>query len=64
MEKRTKKTKECMVEIMQSVNPNIQIEDQAKVYEAPIFSLVYLFDEDVITLSNSNDNNFSDMDWD
>ncbi|MBQ7913125.1 MAG: hypothetical protein IJ308_05230 [Clostridia bacterium] len=49
---------------MQLVNGK-ESDPRVKVYGEPILLVTYFYDNDVVTASNPNDNNFSDIeDWD
>ncbi len=50
---------------MQLVNESEQMNSCVRVYGTPTLDVIYLYDNDVVTASNPNDNNFSDIeDWD
>lgn len=50
---------------MQFVNENEQMNSYGKVYGAPTLEVTYFYGNDVVTASDPNDNNFSDIeDWD
>lgn len=50
---------------MQLANNNQQSICPVKIYGAPSVEIVYFYGNDVVTASDPNDNNFSDLeDWD